>query len=101
VQQTNRCTVCQEGDKQDSSKEEQKPGKHKHHLWDTVPHSPPSKLVDLDSSSGLYHDIPLKNSLKEMSEYYNVCKEYLDKENTISKLHCGTKLEKFRRHNFN
>jgi hypothetical protein len=26
--------------------------KHKHHVWDTVPQSPPLKLPDLDSSSG-------------------------------------------------
>jgi hypothetical protein len=77
VQQTNRCTSCQEGVKQDSSKKINKYGKHKHHAWDTVPHSPPSKLVDLDSSSGFYHGIPLKNALKEMNEY--VCKEDLDK----------------------
>jgi hypothetical protein len=31
-----------------------------------------------------------------MNEYYNVCKEDLDKENNIIKIHCGT-----RQHNFN
>jgi hypothetical protein len=39
----------------------------------------------LDSSSGFYHDIPLKNSLKEMNEFYSdVCKEDMDNENTKS-----------------
>jgi tRNA U34 2-thiouridine synthase MnmA/TrmU len=55
----------------------------------------------LDSSIGFYHGIPLKNSLKEMNEYYYVCKEDLDKENTAIKIHHGTKLEKIRQHNFN
>jgi hypothetical protein len=55
----------------------------------------------MDSSSGFYHDIPLKTPLKEMNEFYNVCKEDLDKENTIIWLHHGAKLEKSRQHNFN
>jgi hypothetical protein len=55
----------------------------------------------LDSSSGFYHGIPLKNSLKDMNEYYNVCKEDLDKGHTVIKLHRGAKLEKLRQHNFN
>jgi hypothetical protein len=41
------------------------------------------------------------NSLKEMNELYNVCKEDLVKENTIIWLHRGAKLEKFRQHNLN
>jgi hypothetical protein len=55
----------------------------------------------LDSSSGFYHGIPLENSLKEMNEFYKVCKEDLDNENTITQLHGGAKLEIFGQHNFN
>jgi hypothetical protein len=73
----------------------------KYHVWDKNPHSPPSKLIHLDSRNGFYHDIPLKNSLKEMNEFYNICKEDLDNENTIIQLHRGAKLEKFRQNNFN
>jgi hypothetical protein len=36
-----------------------------------------------------------------MSEYYNVCEEDLDKDNTVIKIHRGTKLEKSRQQNFN
>jgi hypothetical protein len=70
-------------------------------VWDTVPHYPPSRLADLDSGSGFYHGTPLKNSMKEINEYYNVCKEDLDKENTVINIHRDTKLEKFRQHHFN
>jgi hypothetical protein len=73
----------------------------KYHVWDTIPHSPPVKVIHLDSIGGFCHDIPLKNSLKEMTECYNVCKEDLDKENTIIQLHHSAKLEKLRQHNFN
>jgi hypothetical protein len=47
----------------------------------------------LDPSSGLYDGIPLKNSLKEMNEFYNVCKEDLNNENITIQLHCGEKLK--------
>jgi hypothetical protein len=62
---------------------------------------PTIKVIHLDSISGLYHGIPLKNSLKEMNEFCNVCKEELHKENTIIRPHRGAKLEKIRQHNFN
>jgi hypothetical protein len=65
----------------------------KYYVWDTIPHYPPSKLIHLDSSSGFYHGKPLKNSLKEMNEFYNVCKEDLEKKNTIIQLHHGAKLK--------
>jgi hypothetical protein len=70
-------------------------------VWDIVPHTPPSKLVNLDSRSGFYNGIPLMNSLKEMNEFYNVCKEDLVKENTIIRLYRGAKLGKFTQHNLN
>jgi hypothetical protein len=58
------------------------------------------KKIDLDSSSGFYHGVPFKKSLKEMNEFYNVCKDESEKQRTVARLHHGVKLEKYRQYNF-
>jgi hypothetical protein len=63
-------------------------GTHFHNLHNQ------SYVIHLVSSSGFYHGITLKTSLKEMNEFYNVFKDDLDKENTNIRLHRGAKLEK-------
>jgi hypothetical protein len=58
------------------------------------------KIIDLDSISGFYRGITFKNSLKEMNEFYNVCKDESEKQRTVVRLHHGVKLEKCRQYNF-
>jgi hypothetical protein len=58
------------------------------------------KTIDLDSISVFYHGVPFKNSLKEMNEFYNVCKDESEKQRTCVRLHRQVKLEKYRQYNF-